>query len=501
MTTIFSTMTFHWYGFLLGVGVVVTLLLVERAYWQWLERATGRTPVTPESAKSMKSVKSAKVSKLSAQSKVAHEAYFWRTVLWVVLGAGLGARVWHGVTDYWLYLDSPLELLAVWNGGLSILGALAGAAVVLAVLATSRGRLLSFWQWLDLAVLGIPAGQIIGRLGNAVNHELYGWPTRLPWGMAVPMSQRLPKVAAFRHFHPLFLYEIIWLLPFCLLSWRWFRRKPQTIGTGWLVLSYLLWYSVGRFWLDFIRISQTSFFDTGLGVNQVVLLGVIGLAAGELFRKTRSIKQKYVLMRIIIAGLAAAALFGLVSVSLFQYRQSFVGRLAVKTNAQVVAAERSATLSLTELQQVPDRAKVEVALLPGQSVGESMPEIKLQLEVVNQPQSLSLGLGGRDEIGSDGMLFVFDRSELRVFWMKGMQFDLDLIWIHQGQVVGVTPNVPAPQALQEILPRLVSPQPVDMVLEVPAGFAARERIAKGSRVQLLTIQPSDSLSENDMMIW
>jgi uncharacterized membrane protein (UPF0127 family) len=115
---------------------------------------------------------------------------------------------------------------------------------------------------------------------------------------------------------------------------------------------------------------------------------------------------------------------------------------------------------------------------------------KLILEVVVSPSSITQGLGGREQIGASGMLFVFNQPRVPGFWMKAMKFDLDLIWLRNGQVVAVSPNVPRPavNTPDYKLPIYQPPQPVDMVLEVVAGAAKEWGVKPGSVINFL--QPS-----------
>lgn len=112
----------------------------------------------------------------------------------------------------------------------------------------------------------------------------------------------------------------------------------------------------------------------------------------------------------------------------------------------------------------------------------SSPWLNVELALSNEAQRQ--GLSDRDEIGADGMLFVFPSLGQTSFWMKDMKFDLDMIWIAQGKVVDIDQNVPKPAegaSLSE-LPSYSPSQPVDMILELPAGKVADWQIEIGDRI-------------------
>lgn len=110
----------------------------------------------------------------------------------------------------------------------------------------------------------------------------------------------------------------------------------------------------------------------------------------------------------------------------------------------------------------------------------------LRVEVVNTPASTAQGLSGRDEIGQDGMLFIFPDSSMRNFWMKEMKFDLDIVWINGNQVIKISKGVlrPDPDTPVENLPLISSGQPTDKVLELNSGDADRLNIQVGNVVVL-----------------
>lgn len=110
--------------------------------------------------------------------------------------------------------------------------------------------------------------------------------------------------------------------------------------------------------------------------------------------------------------------------------------------------------------------------------------VPLEVEVVTQQESITLGLSGRAELGADGMLFVFPQRYIPRFWMKEMQFDLDLVWIDGATIVDITEQVPKPQPNQTTLPTYSPQQPVSMVLELPAGTVRTHSFAVGDEVLL-----------------
>lgn len=132
-----------------------------------------------------------------------------------------------------------------------------------------------------------------------------------------------------------------------------------------------------------------------------------------------------------------------------------------------------------------DREIVEVIFNSNEEIKEGQESIKV--EVVNTPASTTQGLSGRDEIGVDGMLFIFPTSENRYFWMKNMKFDLDIVWLNDKKVLSISRNVPKPE---ENTPdnRLETYSPdenVDMVLEIYSNDSEKYKINPGDVVQLV----------------
>lgn len=112
-------------------------------------------------------------------------------------------------------------------------------------------------------------------------------------------------------------------------------------------------------------------------------------------------------------------------------------------------------------------------------------ETKIKVEVADTQGKRSKGLGGRESLASSsGMLFIFERQDMYPFWMKGLNFPLDFIWIRGDKVVEITENVPVPPegAKNEELPIYQSKERIDKLLEVNAGFVSSHNIKIGDTV-------------------
>ncbi len=213
---------------------------------------------------------------------------------WVVIDISLlavpfafvGARSYHVLTHLNDYFGEdknpwnpfqPGSVWAIWEGGIAIFGALLGGAV--GAWLGCRWTGVRFWSFADAMAPGMLLAQAIGRLGNWFNHELFGLPTDLPWGLEIESSNPAfpPGLEEGTLFHPTFLYEMIWnLLGVFFLLWL---GKRFTVQWGKLFASYLIWYSAGRVVWESIRIDPSEII-LGLRVN--VWTAIIGIALGIL---------------------------------------------------------------------------------------------------------------------------------------------------------------------------------------------------------------------------
>lgn len=204
----------------------------------------------------------------------------------VAVPAGIiGGRLYHLITSPEAYFGSqgrPMDAFKIWNGGLGIWGAVALGTLVAwwqheRLRRHGRQGLLSFAEFADALAPGLLFAQAIGRLGNWFNGELFGGPTTLPWGLQIPIGLRPAGYEAYQTFHPTFLYEGLWcvFVAIVLMSLE-HKFKP---GQGFLF--YVAAYSVGRLFIEFLRIDMAHTV-AGLRVN-VWMSFFVALGASFLF--------------------------------------------------------------------------------------------------------------------------------------------------------------------------------------------------------------------------
>lgn len=201
--------------------------------------------------------------------------------IWLVIGAIPAARLYYVIFQWSEYAQNPERIVAIWQGGIAIHGAILGGLT--AALIFARIRRVSFWQLTDLVAPSLILGQAIGRWGNFFNSEAFGNPTNLPWRLYIPPEMRPAEFANFSYFHPTFLYESLWnLIVFALLITLFFRdvQGKQRLKTGTLFLVYLVAYSLGRVWIEGLR--TDSLMLGPLRMAQVVSLTGIGVGLAGL---------------------------------------------------------------------------------------------------------------------------------------------------------------------------------------------------------------------------
>jgi len=203
---------------------------------------------------------------------------------WVIVGVILGGRL--GYVAFYqpaYYLANPLEILQVWQGGMSFHGGAIGVIVAAFAYVTRHGILrLSAG---DVVALGIPPGLLLGRLANFINAELWGRQTDLPWGVTFPgeAAQFCPAVAGICARHPSQLYEALLegLVLGAVLIWLVWRRGAFA-RPGLVMGVFLAGYGMARFIVEFVRQPDAQFVTVGNPLGMAWEVGGYGLTMGQM---------------------------------------------------------------------------------------------------------------------------------------------------------------------------------------------------------------------------
>jgi phosphatidylglycerol---prolipoprotein diacylglyceryl transferase len=226
----------HWYGIIIAFAVLIAGLLGSRvATWVGEDPEDG-----------------------------------WGMLLLVMILAIVGARLYHVIHMWEYYVANPVEIPQVWNGGIGIPGAIAGGALGIFVYTRAKG--ISTARWLDIFAPALLLGQVIGRLGNFVNQELYGPPTSLcgtefpaclPWGIQIDAAHRtgtpwdaVTFPVETTQFVPLFAYEMALNLVGMFLLLFVIRRFGPRLFAGDAALMYIMWYGAVRTGLEVYRVNN-----------------------------------------------------------------------------------------------------------------------------------------------------------------------------------------------------------------------------------------------------
>lgn len=226
----------HFYGILVGLGVIVGMMITERRYLRF-----GGDP------------------------KDVEKAAFWA----VVIGF-FGARMAYVSTHLSRFEGRWLHIFAIWEGGLAFFGGLTGGAIAAIWVMRRRGG--NFPAFADAVAIGLPAAQAIGRFGNYFNQELFGTPTDLPWGLEIARRFRPAEYIDAETFHPTFLYEGLWNMGVIILLLN--IEKRFRLKRGSMLLAYFVSYGVGRFLMELLR-TDTTFRVFGISRNGWVSVAIV----------------------------------------------------------------------------------------------------------------------------------------------------------------------------------------------------------------------------------
>lgn len=242
----------HWYGIIIAAAVLIASLVGTRVA-RWLNE-------DPDDG--------------------------WSMLLIVIVFAVVGARIYHVIHMWDHYVANPIEIPQIWNGGIGIPGGVAGGA--LGILVATRRRALNAARWMDIFAPALLLGQVIGRLGNFVNQELYGppisecgngFPPCLPWGIHIDAAHRagtpwdaVTYPVETTQFVPMFAYEMVLNLIGMLVLLFIIRRFAPRLFAGDAILMYIMWYGAVRSVLELYRVNNWTI----LGIPTAIWVGIIG---------------------------------------------------------------------------------------------------------------------------------------------------------------------------------------------------------------------------------
>ncbi|MGE6630171.1 prolipoprotein diacylglyceryl transferase [Bacillus sp. NPDC077027] len=248
----------HWYGVIIGVGALLGLWLALK----------------------------------ECEKRGLNKDTFIDLILFAIPIAIICARIYYVVFEWDYYRDHTSEIIKIWNGGIAIHGGLIGA--VLTAIIFTKVRKLSFWKVADIAAPSILLAQAIGRWGNFINQEAHGEAV----SRAFLENLHLPEFMINQmyidgvYYHPTFLYESLWNIVGVLIL---ILLRRTSLRRGEIFLSYLIWYSIGRYFIEGMRTDSlmlTEHLRVAQMISIVILVTAILLILIRRVKGYASIKYK-----------------------------------------------------------------------------------------------------------------------------------------------------------------------------------------------------------------
>ncbi|MDW4528142.1 prolipoprotein diacylglyceryl transferase [Rossellomorea marisflavi] len=248
----------HWYGVIIGLGIALGMYMVIR----------------------------------ESKRQGLHPDTFIDLLVWAIPIAIISARIYY-VAFEWnnYYADHPEDIIKIWNGGIAIHGALIGSVLTTIVFAKVRG--LSFWKLTDIAAPSLIVGQAIGRWGNFINQEAHGREVSRQFleNLHLPRFIIDQMYIDGSYYHPTFLYESLWNVVVLVLLLI-IRRKVKSLRRGELFLTYVIGYSIGRFFVEGMRTDSLMLGDFRFA--QVISIALIVAAiVTMIYRRKTGLANHY----------------------------------------------------------------------------------------------------------------------------------------------------------------------------------------------------------------
>lgn len=255
----FGPLEVHWYGVIIAFGIFVAIFL------------------------SMK----------EAEKRGIDEDTIIDMALWAIPIAFVGARLYYVLFELGYYLENPSQIIAIWNGGIAIYGGLIAGG--LTVYWFTKKRYIPLWLMLDILAPHVLLAQSLGRWGNFVNQEAHGSEVTRGFLENLMLPEFIINQMEINglYYHPTFLYESLWsLLGFIVIIGL--RNRKHLLLQGEVALSYAMWYSFGRFFIEGLRTDSLYIPGTPIRVSQLLSVVIfVGALVIWVYRRQDYPKKPY----------------------------------------------------------------------------------------------------------------------------------------------------------------------------------------------------------------
>ncbi len=199
----------------------------------------------------------------------------WDLVVWIIIGSFIFGRLFHAIYEPGFYAQHPIDILKIWDGGMSIMGGFFGA--ILAAVFFFRKNKLDFWKYTHATIFGLPIGLFIGRLGCYLINDHPGQITNSFLGVNYPDGPRYD-------------HGLLLSLNGLLLAIAFMFMKKHKVKPVYYTVTFLVWYGVVRFLLDFLRATDGAIVDTRyLNLTPAQYFSLIMIALGVwVYKKQKS---------------------------------------------------------------------------------------------------------------------------------------------------------------------------------------------------------------------
>ncbi len=237
--------------------------------------------------------------------------HIFDSFFWMILFGFIGARLFYVLYYFLYYLKNPLKIFAFWDGGIAILGGFIFGLIALFVYCKKNKQ--NIFKILNILSISVIVGQIIGRIGNYFNQELFGLPTNFFLKIPISLENRPIGFEKYNFFMPLFLYEMFFNLTILLILFLYYKKslknnlgqgimmkdvnvktfranmeKLTFIEKGGIFFIYINLYCLLRFILEFFRLGENKFY--GVSYNQIMVAFILLVFNSVWFFKIRKKK-------------------------------------------------------------------------------------------------------------------------------------------------------------------------------------------------------------------